>query len=95
MINTKIILKNKIFFISIIILVVLIHTILISKGHTFFLYERLRDFFISLISSYLIVYSLKGLNEKKDSKKYLIMANFFVLIFVIHLLRLIFGGLKC
>ena len=94
MLIKQIIAKYKIFFILIII--GLGHIILISQGYTSYFYERLRDVVFSILTLVFIIYFVnlhKRINQFDII--YLIMANLFVSIFVIHLLRLIFGGLPC
>lgn len=92
----QIITKYKIVLMVILIIIVLSHTILISNGYTFYFYERLRDLFISIAAMILIIYNINCFKKKnKSAIIYLILANFFVLIFIIHLLRLFFGGLQC
>ena len=94
MLIKQIIAKYKIFFILIII--GLRHTILISQGYTSIFYERLRDVVFSILTLFFIIYFV-NLHKRISQFDiiYLIIANLFVLIFVIHLLRLIFGGLPC
>ena len=92
----QIIIKHKILFIVILTIIVLVHTIFISHGYTFFFYERLRDVVFSIFAMLMIIYnSIILLKKSQFEILYLIIANLYVLIFVIHLLRLIFGGLPC
>jgi|TARA_Y100000310_G_scaffold338084_1_gene426809 hypothetical protein len=93
--------KNRIKVISIIfgvialLVIFLSHTILLTKGYTFYAYEVFRDMSIILIGLTLSGYYIFHFLKEKNSIPSLILANMFIMITVIHLLRLIFGGLLC
>ena len=88
--------KHKIGILVILLLVFLIHAVLVSNGYTFYAYERFRDISVATIALILCIYNIKySLKESRNWVTYLIIANLFVLIFVIHILRLLFGGLQC
>jgi hypothetical protein len=80
----------------ILILILVTHTLVISLGYTFGLYERLRDFLIIIICLVFLKLNFKNyLLEKKNSWIYLLLANLFLIILLIHMLKLIHGGLLC
>jgi len=84
-----------IFAISVLFFIFLAHTILLTKGYTFYVYEAVRDVSIILISLVLGGYNIIQALKNKSFIAYLILANLFAMIATIHLLRLIFGGLLC
>jgi Na+-translocating ferredoxin:NAD+ oxidoreductase RnfE subunit len=72
------------------------HTYLVTNGYTTFFYERLRDIVIALLAlAFIILHGRKFFVEAEGRMVHLIFANLFTLIFTLHLLRLIFGGIKC
>jgi hypothetical protein len=73
-----------------------IHLFLIINGKPSFMPENLRDIVITttgvlLSSSYIYLF----IRNKKPEYLFLIFANMFLIISMIHFLRLLFGGLPC
>lgn len=98
--NSKEFRYKNLIFILLFLSVILIHTMLIANGYVSSVYERLRDLLISLMAFYMFYYYYR--NAKKSEyfkskyfKVYLLILNMYILIFIIHLLRMFFGGLKC
>lgn len=91
--------QNKFIFIIIGILLLIFfifHSIIVSRGYTSFIYERLRDFIIIMITLWFCIYNTKlFLKNKKNEIIFLILANLFAVILIIHILRLILKGLLC
>ena len=80
----------------VVVIIAILHGLMVSFGYTNFLYERFRDVLILLLSFGLCVFSIVMIKkEGKNFTPYLVIANCFLLIFVIHLLRFIYGGLMC
>lgn len=91
--------KKHHIYLSVLLLVIItfsvvLHTILVSKGSTSFIYERVRDIAICFLAAGLAFFNLKKYAADSE-KEYLIVGNLFILILTIHLLRLIHGGLLC
>jgi len=84
-----------IFGISILFFIFLVHTILITKGYTIPAYEAFRNISIILMSLILSGYYTIHFLKEENSTPHLILANLFIMIAAIHVLRLIFGGLLC
>ncbi len=88
--------KLKVSLVGIAVFIVfLIETAFVSKGHTSYVYDRWSDIIFFLIALAMCSYSVINLQKDKKNLYYLIIANLFLMVFVIHLLRFIFGGLLC
>lgn len=87
--------KHKIGVLAVLVSIFLIHTILVSNGYTGFFYERLRDIAVVVIALVLCTYYVNDVLHAEGGWPSLLIANFFILIAVIHALRLFFGGLLC
>ncbi|MFH1509453.1 MAG: hypothetical protein ABIE68_04780 [bacterium] len=93
MINIKI---KSFLAIIVMLIVIAINTWLVTHGITNFFYEELRDFLISF-GAFLLIMVIIWEVFKKDTDFWinLVVASLLTMIFVIHIMRLIFGGLPC
>ena len=79
-----------------VLLLSLLHHLSISRGSTSFIYARLRDVAVVLISTGMCVHNLAWFEKDQTHKAtYVIRASLFVIIGVIHFLSLLWGGLLC
>jgi hypothetical protein len=85
--------KNRILIIFILMLIFIVNTFIVSQNDLS-TYERLRDFLIVLLIFPFLTYSFYKIG-KKNFIYYLILSNILFIIIVVHLLRLVFGGLLC
>lgn len=89
--------KLKVSLVGIAVFIIfLIETAFVSKGYTSYVYDRWSDIIFFLIALAMCIYSVINLQkDKKNLPYYLVIANLFLMVLVIHLLRFIFGGLLC
>lgn len=89
--------ENKTKVVIIISVIVIAHTILITKGITNYYYERLRDLGVTTVGiAFGWYYSIKTIQTKNKNWIYtMFIAATMTAVAVIHLLRLIYGGLQC
>ncbi len=81
---------------ALVLLLTVLHTLFISRGSTSYFYAGLRDVAITLISTGMCIHDLTWRKKDKGhAMSYLIRASLFVIVGVIHLLRLFWGGLLC
>ena len=91
----KLILNYKYPLLLIMIVILIIHTIMITNGYTIIIYERLRDVVIAIFTLILAMKSMKYYSNSELKFLYLIIANVFFIICTSHILKIIFGSYKC
>ncbi len=91
----KMILNYKYPLLSAMIVILIIHTLMITNGYTIIIYERLRDVAIAIFTFVLVIISMKYHSNSELKFLYLIIANVFFIICTSHILKIILGSYKC
>ena len=91
--------KKRIFYFLIVLffgLIFLVHSYFVTHYLTSVIYERVRDGLFALGALFLCLgYIYLAKHDKQRFLWYIILANFFIMIFTLHSLRLFFNGLIC